>query len=553
MNHGLVHRSLWGLLVAISLMVAACGQAPLTSTQPALAASPELQPTATQARPSAIAPAAPAPARLYLPEYLPAALRQNLTAVPGWEIAAQPETAGLQVQTGSEETIAQWVYALAAPFNTISDEAALEDLISVWQKGPQPPFPAQQILVDQSTAAIFETLWGRPSGAVVALDEAQLLQQAWQRADAWAILPFEQLEPRWKVIAIDGASPLHKDFDAAHYGLTVSFSLAGDAAQAAQWRTGAAGLPWSNRRPEKLTTVVLTGVTALVRATAWLMETKGMTYPAQDITPWLRQADILHINNEIPFSPRCPRPFDRENNLVFCSRPEYIELLEDIGTDVIELSGDHFRDWGPDAMLYTLDLYRQHGLPYYGGGRNLAEALTPARFEHNGNKIAFLGCNAKPPGYSSAAENQPGAVHCDFEIMKKLIAEVRAQGYQPIVTFQHLEYYDYKANPILVADFRAMAEAGAVIVSGSQAHQPHAIEFDGQSFLHYGLGNLFFDQYLEGEPNRQAFLDRHVFYDGRYISTELLTIHFVDLARARPMTPQERSDLLETVFKAGGW
>jgi poly-gamma-glutamate capsule biosynthesis protein CapA/YwtB (metallophosphatase superfamily) len=36
-----------------------------------------------------------------------------------------------------------------------------------------------------------------------------------------------------------------------------------------------------------------------------------------------------------------------------------------------------------------------------------------------------------------------------------------------------------------------------VIVSGSQAHQPHGFEFYNGSLIHYGLGNLFFDQYNE--------------------------------------------------------
>jgi len=99
-----------------------------------------------------------------------------------------------------------------------------------------------------------------------------------------------------------------------------------------------------------------------------------------------------------------------------------------------------------------------------------------------------------------------------------------------------------------VADFEKAAEAGSVIVSGSQAHQPQAMEFDNNSFLHYGLGNLFFDQYNEGFPERQAFIDRHVFYNGHYINTELLTIMFVDQARPRPMTPSERQDLLTTIF-----
>jgi poly-gamma-glutamate synthesis protein (capsule biosynthesis protein) len=67
------------------------------------------------------------------------------------------------------------------------------------------------------------------------------------------------------------------------------------------------------------------------------------------------------------------------------------------------------------------------------------------------------------------------------------------------------------------------------------------------------LGNLFFDQFEVNKATRQGFIDRHVFYDGRHINTELLPIMFVDFARPRPMTPAEREELLSAVFRASGW
>jgi poly-gamma-glutamate synthesis protein (capsule biosynthesis protein) len=286
------------------------------------------------------------------------------------------------------------------------------------------------------------------------------------------------------------------------------------------------------------------------------METYGYTYPAIDIGDILREADILHISNEIPFAETCPKPFldtESEANLIFCSKPDYIQLLEAIGTDVVELTGDHFRDWGSEAMLGTLKMYEDRGWKYYGGGRDYSDGIKPAVFEHNGNKIAFLGCNAKPPGYATADETSPGAVHCDMEIMAGQIQAASNAGYQPIFTFQHLEYYTYGANPALEADFHFAADAGAIIVSGSQAHQPHAFEFYKSSFLHYGLGNLFFDQYGEGFPQRQALLDRHIFYGGRHISTEVIPILFIDMARPRLMTDEEAENLLNDIFAAGGW
>jgi poly-gamma-glutamate synthesis protein (capsule biosynthesis protein) len=204
-------------------------------------------------------------------------------------------------------------------------------------------------------------------------------------------------------------------------------------------------------------------------------------------------------------------------------------------------------------MLFTLDLYEQRGWQTYGGGANRADAAEPAKFEHNGNRIAFLGCNGKPPGYATASDTSPGALHCDMDDMARRVRALKAEGYLPIFTFQHLEYYQYVAHPLLQVDFQKIAEAGAVIVSGSQAHQPHAFEIRDGAFLHYGLGNLFFDQTNQGDPPRTAFIDRHVIYNGRHISTELLTIYFEDWARARPMTADERAELLQTVFEASEW
>ena len=66
--------------------------------------------------------------------------------------------------------------------------------------------------------------------------------------------------------------------------------------------------------------------------------------------------------------------------------------------------------------------------------------------------------------------------------------------------------------------------------------------------------DLSVNQIYEIPPNTAtAFIDRHIFYNNKHISTELLTIQFVDFARARPMTEGERSDLLRKVFQASGW
>jgi poly-gamma-glutamate synthesis protein (capsule biosynthesis protein) len=72
------------------------------------------------------------------------------------------------------------------------------------------------------------------------------------------------------------------------------------------------------------------------------------------------------------------------------------------------------------------------------------------------------------------------------------------------------------------------------------------------AFVHYGLGNLFFDQ-MKPEISRQEFIDRHVFYDGQYLGVELLTALLEDYAQPRPMQPQERAAFLEKIFSLSQW
>jgi poly-gamma-glutamate synthesis protein (capsule biosynthesis protein) len=74
--------------------------------------------------------------------------------------------------------------------------------------------------------------------------------------------------------------------------------------------------------------------------------------------------------------------------------------------------------------------------------------------------------------------------------------------------------------------------------------------FDNR-FIHYGLGNLFFDQMAAWQ--RPQFIDRHVFYDGRYIHTELITTMLEDSARPRLMNDEERQSLLLRIFEVSGW
>jgi hypothetical protein len=495
----------------------------------------------------------PVPPSLWIAPALPSSFLSAFAPPQGWQIASKPEDAEIRIDVGNDHPVSTWMYALATPFPTVADGVSGQDLRSAWSGQVSGPFGGRQLLMDQNTLDVFSALWGVPApGATHAVPADQLADYAWANRPAWAIVPWESLQPRWKVLEVDGQSPMRNAFDPSAYPLAVPISFSGDLNLVDQAAANSS-LPATNRDPSKLTTLILSGVTALVRATAWTMEQKGLLYPAQDIGDLLRSADLTHVSNEIPFAQNCPPPKPAPGMYPFCSDPRYIALLETIGVDIVEMTGNHVRDWGSNALLFTMDLYTQRGWSFYASGKNLEAARNPVLLERNGNRLAFLGCNK--PGYNGewATDALPGAAPCDFDYFRTELTHLRTDGYLPIMTFQYFEYSQYPPTPEQARDFHAMADAGAVIVSGSQAHHPQSFDFAGRSLIHYGLGNLFFDQYSEEDATRNAFIDRHVFYDGRYLGVDLITITFIDYARPRLMTPEERADFLKTVFSESGW
>jgi poly-gamma-glutamate synthesis protein (capsule biosynthesis protein) len=432
-----------------------------------------------------------------------------------------------------------------APFFTLEDGVSARDLAATWTGEASGPFSQHPLLVSSDTQRALRL--GSPTGETHVVEASQVLTEAIQR-DAWAIVSFDDLEPRWKVLRVDGVSPLDRGLDLDTYPLATSLHLD------AESRLDALTLlpsGFTNRDEERMTVLMMTGVTALTRGTARTIEREGVTYPGRDVLDWLIEPDITHASNEVSFAEGCPAPTG-ESTMVFCSDPRYFEVLEHVDIDVLELTGNHLLDWGVSAMEDSLRMYEERGLSYFGGGWTLEEARRPLTITRGVHTFGFLGCNPVGPAYAWASDARPGAASCDYGLLAAQVRDMRERGVIPIVTLQYWEFNQYAPTSKQQADFRAIAEAGAAIVSGSQAHWPQGFDFHAGAFIHYGLGNLFFDQ-MQRLEYRQEFLDRHVFYDGGHISTEVLTAMLENYARPRPMTAEERGALLASTFAVSGW
>lgn len=539
-----------GVIGGLILLMAGCGaEAPLPTMQP-VAEMPAVPPTPALATAVSTSPPAPTPTPAPLtltadanvpPELLAAAQQLPVQFPAQFRWVTDPQTADLRLTLQSGAPLATWWLAVVAPFPTVADGVTMAAVQQAWRG------EGASLRVAADAAAMLTALWGDGAGAALT-PAAELVDQLWAERPSLGVVPFHRLQPRLKVMQLDEQSPLDPLLPDT-YPLAVTVGVMGEetavAALLAAW-TG----PVTNRDTTRLTRVALTGVTALTRATAYQMELRGVDAPGTAVGPILAAADIAHVSNEVSFAPDCPYP-DPVGGTVFCSRDSYFALLEQLGVDVVELTGNHVNDWGTDSLLHSLDLYAQAGMETFGGGRDLAAAAEPARFTHNGNQIAFVGCNPVGPAYAWAGENSPGSRPCDGALAAQ-IAQLREEGYLVIATQQYHEFYHYAPTAQQEADFAALAAAGATAVSGSQGHHAQGVAFAGDAFVHYGLGNLFFDQ-MDMLGTRQTFVDTLVLYDGRLISVVLWTGLIENYCCPREMSAAERAQALTAVFQASGW
>lgn len=448
-------------------------------------------------------------------------------------------------EADEQDLFAEVVYVLAAAYPVNQEGLSLRLLKLLWQG--QPTSSVNQLVMDAETYRVFKGLWGQPDRSIVSIHPAaDLLVFAWENPSSRAILPFNKLEPRWKVLSIDGQSPYRIGFSPEKYPLTVRWRVT--SASGAVCKTDAT---LKNYDTSCLTTLTLTGTTALVRRLAYAIEEKGVAYPVEEIAPILSASDITHVSNEASFFDGCPPGIPLRREARFCSLPSYLGVLEKIGTDVVELTGNHNLDWGSDAYLSSLELFRQHGFYTYGGGANTEVAEEPLFIEHNGNRIALLGCNAVGPETALAQGDSPGAARCNLEKLKETVTNLQQEGWLCVITFQHFEYDDYAVPPVESHDFLALAELGPAVISGSQAHIPQGFTFVDDTFIHYGLGNLLFDQTSPIE--RDSFFDRHYFYEGRYLGNYLETIRLEESMQVRFLNALERDTLMSTILSTCSW
>jgi len=510
----------------------------------------------------------PIPVVVGLADGLPTALVQlvssaalSQTSVITTPTDALSVTLRLSYTGQAEEAVYAYTFVAAARFDTIDTNLSWDTLQAAW-RGKSDRFSAVVVLSD-TVPALTQRLGAAGPSLVGYATQPEVIAAAWAEPaedlpPPLVLLPFDLLDPRLAVFAIDGQNPIEnaEKFDSEAYPLVATVyaqALAKKLSERQAMRALLSVLPAGNRDPGQLTVVAMTGVTAMVRLTAREMDARGVEWLAEVVGPELAAADITAISNEVPFVPGCETNTDM-GNLTFCSKPDYMAALTASGVDIIGLTGNHQNDYGREDAVKSLDIYEKAKLPVYGGGRNKEEAFAPYYLEHNGNRLAFLGANSYGPQFAWATDDKPGSAQFDLNIMSATLRNIRELGRAEVILaeLQYQESYDVAPLFDQRQNFNALIRAGADIVTGVQSHVPQAMEFTDGKLVLYGLGNLFFDQ-MWSQSTREGMIVKHTIYHNRHISTQVFTTLLYDYGQPRWATPAERESILQRVYGASYW
>jgi hypothetical protein len=424
-------------------------------------------------------------------------------------VVATPAPKAQRCADDAKDRTGEWRYALVTEAFDPVEDITRGELADAWKRG--------------AIAAAPETITAL---APVLGDGEQVVRLAARPAPhraQRAIVPAHELSPAWKLVTIDGAHPLVDPSP-------LVVPLCG-------------GPPARNIDRAKLTTLVMSGTTALTRRTAERIDSHGARDVASAIAPWFSSADLTHVSNEVAFLRDCDPitgPTGEPDDLTFCAKDRYIEVLEEIGTDIVELTGSHLIDYGSNTLVRTIRMYRERGWQWFGGGLTQLASTEPLVVEHHGNRLAFIGCNAIGT-WLHAISKGPGVGACDWPRMQWQIRDLRRRGLIPIVSVQHQETHVHDVPPALVTDLRRLAEAGAAFVLGSQAHSAHPWELHHGAYVHYGPGNILFHQYPEAQ--REASVDKLYFHAGTLLAVDHLYTR-QEHGRPRLLTARERARFL---------
>ena len=375
---------------------------------------------------------------------------------------------------------------------------------------------------------------GEPGGRLVVGGLAEVRRSR----DAVALVPATEVGPRVGVARVDGVDPVRSP---RSYAATVEVS-------------------GPSPVPGRVTTVAITGDVMLGRRVGDRLAVADD--PAAALRPMaarLASADLTIGNLESTLS---TAGAPRQGGDSFGASPAVRRGLRLAGFDVLSLANNHAGDYGPRALVQTVDRLRAGGFRPVGAGRDLAAAADPVVVERDGTTFGIVAFDAIGETPAATARS-PGALRVrmqprtgpldrgDLDRVLRIVRDLHRRVDVVLVVPHWGTQYTHQTVRDQRVVARALVQAGAGVVAGGHPHWVQGVETVGRGLVAYSLGNFVFDMDFMQQTQEGVVLE--LTYWGRRLMNARLVPYVIGPDFAPRHAPGPRGDaVLADVWRASG-
>ena len=423
---------------------------------------------------------------------------------------------------------------------------------------------AEELSVPRRSLGVMEDLIDRPGFQSFDSPDA-VVDHVSRTPGALGLLPWDEVGPRVKALAVEGESILEPDAsDLSNYPLRFEEGTGPD--------------------PGELRRVVIGGDVTLDRGQNYMViqQGAGIDFPmdggyaaitgrtpepspysetgtihqftaarvgdAGAVRDYLSGADLTLANFE---NPLVKDAVWHPEETYFTGDLRLMPILDQAGIDGVTLGNNHVLDAGASGLAETLGHLDRAGIERAGAGMDLAAAREPMVFDVGGTKIgvlSYLGI----PGYdwAWATEGAPGTAPLLEAVVREDVERLRDEVDLIVVMPHWGKEYLATPEPGQVELAHAAVDAGADLVVGGHAHWPKGIELYEGAPIFYGVGNFLLDQSWSEETSTGIFAEITLYGD-RIVQIQPVPFVLLDYAQPNFLVPKAGGDrALRNIYAA---
>lgn len=203
------------------------------------------------------------------------------------------------------------------------------------------------------------------------------------------------------------------------------------------------------------------------------------------------KADYSVVNFECPVTKGGEKPIIKQGPNLQCSS-KGIEATKWAGFDCVTLANNHFRDYGDEGVMNTIDACNAMGIDTVGGGKNLQEASAILYKQIGEQTLAVINCCEHE--FSIATDNHGGANPLNPVQQHYAIKEAKEKADYVLVIVHGGHEHWQLPSPRMVETYQFFIDAGADAVVNHHQHCYSGFEVYNGKPIFYGLGNFCFDR-----------------------------------------------------------